>query len=133
MVEMLGPVDVEVGVVTLLDTGMASASVATRVPNPRPTGRYLRVTRVGGQGRNLIQSDVRVLIECWDDDETAAFNAARLAYALLWAAQDSFISPGVYVTRIQLAEPVNFPDPDTRSPRFQFIANLTTSLTEVTP
>ena len=131
MTELLGPADVKTAAITFLDASMPSASVAGRVPNPRPTGRYLRVTRAGGQPRNLIQSDPRLLIECWDDDETAAFNGAQLAYALLWAATDSYLSGDVYVTQIVLTEPVNFPDPDTKQPRYQFLATLTTSLTEV--
>ena len=130
MTELLGPVDVEAAVVSLLD-GSTSANVATAVPNPRPTGGYVRVTRAGGGQRNLIQSDSRLLIECWHDDEVSAFDLARRCWALLWAAQDSFISAGVYATRIDSGEPVNFPDPDTGSPRYQFLSTLTTSLTEV--
>lgn len=131
MTELLGPVDVEAAVVSLLD-GAMSANVATAVPNPRPaSGGYLRVTRAGGGQRNLIQSDPRVLIECWHDDEVAAFDLARHAWALLWAAQDSFMTADVYVTRVESTEPVNFPDPDTDSPRYQFLTTLTTSLTEV--
>lgn len=132
MTGLYAPPDIEGAVVTLLDAG-TSADVSTAVPNPRPAGPMIRVTRAGGSGRNLIQSTPRVLVECWDADEVAAFNLARLAYARLWAAADSFLVPGVYVTRIELTEPVNFPDPDTDQPRYQFIAALTTSLTEVTP
>lgn len=122
----LAPVDIEGAVVSVLGAG-----AATRVPNPRPDGPLIRVTRAGGVTVNLIQSAPRVLVECWDDDEVAAFDLARLAYARLWAAADSFLTPDVYVTRIELTEPVNFPDPDTNKPRYQFVAALTTSLTEV--
>lgn len=128
---MLGPVDIEAAVVAVLDAG-TSAEVATSVENPRPAGPIIRVTRAGGSGRNLIQSTPRVLVECWDDDETDAFNLAQLAYARLWAAQDSFMTADVYVTQVELTEPANFPDPDTDQARYQFLAALTTSLTEVT-
>lgn len=127
---MLAPVDIEAAVVTVLDAG-TSASVATKVENPRPAGPLIRVTRAGGIGVNLIQSAPRVLVECWDDDEVAAFNLARMAYAVLWAGADSYLAAGVYVTRIELTEPVNFPDPDTKKPRYQFVAALTTSLQEI--
>lgn len=123
----LAPPDVESAVVATL-TGVAD-SVATRVPNPRPV-TAVRVTRAGGQGRNLIQSDARILVECWADDTTTAFDIARMAYARLWAAQDSFLGD-VWVTRIEFTEPVNFPDPNTKQARYQFIAQLTASLTDV--
>ncbi|WP_067428530.1 hypothetical protein [Nocardioides jensenii] len=123
------PPDIEAAVVTLLSSHM---TVATKVPNPRPAA-HTRVTAAGGNERNLIQSDARVIVECWGADDTAALGLARLAYAVLWGGQDSFIAPGVWVSQIQLTNPVNLPDPDTRSPRYQFVAQLTASLTEVSP
>ncbi len=128
---MIAPPDIEVGVIAVLTAGMPSASVADSVPNPRPSGTYVRVTATGGQSRNLIQADPRVLVECWAEDKQAAFDAAQLAWARLWAAQDSFLTPQVYATRIESTTPVNFPDPDTDSPRYQFISTITASLTEV--
>lgn len=125
----LAPVDIEGAVVTLLNAAL-TPPVATRVPTPRPAS-CVRVTRAGGQRTNLIQSTPRVLVECWAPSSTAAFDLAALAWGALDGAADSFITPAVYVTRIELTEPVNFPDPDTTSPRYQFIAALTTSLTEV--
>lgn len=132
MTELLAPVDIEAAVITLLGATMTSVDFATGIPNPRPT-RYARITRAGGQGRNLIQSDVRVLLEFFGPDETTAFQDAQMGYALLWAAQDSYLDANVYATQIQLTEPVNFPDPDTKSSRYQFVATITTSLTEVSP
>jgi hypothetical protein len=126
---MLAPVDIEGAVVTMLNDALA-APVATRVPNARPA-EFVRVTRTGGQSRNLVQSDARVLVECWAADGVAAFGLARMAYAHLWASADSFIADDVWVGRVDLTEPVNFPDPDTDSPRYQFLATLTTSLVEV--
>lgn len=129
----LAPVDVETAVIGLLNASMTS-EVSDKVPNPRPAGgQYGRVTRAGGTGRNLIQSDPRLLLEFWAPDATTAFNDARKAYALLWAAQDSYLDADTYATQILLTEPVNFPDPDTKDARYQFLATLTTSLTEVTP
>jgi hypothetical protein len=130
MTELLAPVDIEAAVITLLGAAMTSVDFATGIPNPRPT-RYGRITRSGGQARNLIQSDVRVLLEFFGPDETTAFQDAQMGYALLWAAQDSYLDANVYATQILLTEPVNFPDPDTKSSRYQFVATITTSLTEV--
>lgn len=131
MTAALVPVDIEGAVIVLLDAG-TTASVASKVPNPRPTGGYVRVTRAGGTNLNLIQSRPRVLVECWHDDETTALQLAQRCWALLWAAQDSFMTPEVYVTEIESTEPVNFEDPATDSARYQFISSITTSLAEVT-
>lgn len=120
----LAPVDVEAALVSAL-----ASPVSTRVPNPRPAS-FTRVTRTGGDQRNLVQSDVQVLVECWGPDEASAFGRARSAWAVLWASRGSFLAPGVWVSRAELTEPVNFPDPDTASPRYQFVARLTTGLSE---
>lgn len=122
---MLGPVDVEGEVVTLL-TGAAD-SVGTEVPNPR-TDTIIRVTRAGGSARNAMQADVRLLIECWAADSVAAFNLAATAYARL---RDRYGPADVWGGRAGLADPVNFPDPDTESPRYQFVATILTDLQEV--
>lgn len=124
---MLGPIDVEGEVVTLLNAAL-TPTVSTRIPNPRPAS-HVRVTRAGGQGRSLVQSDVRLLVECWGPDSTEAFDLARLAYAHLWA---TYGDASTWGGAASLTEPVNFPDPDTDSPRYQFLATITTSLTEVT-
>lgn len=124
---MLAPVDVEAEVVTLLNTAL-TPPVSTQIPNPRPAS-HVRVTRTGGQGRNLVQSDPRVLVECWAPDSTAAFELARLAYAHLWA---TYGDAAVWGGRASLTEPANFPDPSTDSARYQFLATITTDLTEVT-
>ncbi|MFT4081187.1 MAG: hypothetical protein QM638_01245 [Nocardioides sp.] len=125
---ILAPVDIETAVCDLLTT-KTGLTFATRVPNPRPSGEaYGRVTRSGGSPRNLIQSDPRVLVECWAPDDVAAFDLARLAYGHLWA---NYGGSGVWGGRISLTEPVNYPDPDTASPRYQFIATITTDLEEL--
>lgn len=131
MTELYAPPDVEGAAVTMLNAAL-TPPVSTRVPNPRPA-TFVRITRAGGQGRNLAQSDARLLVECWADDSVAAFDLARLAYAHLWAARDSYMG-AVWVTRVDLTDPVNFPDPALpAASRYQFLATLTTSLTEVTP
>ncbi|HEY4268415.1 MAG TPA: hypothetical protein VGM94_09515 [Galbitalea sp.] len=130
MPDALAPADIEAAVVGLLDAGMTS-DVATEVPNPRPTDqRYVRVRVTGGNPANLIQSLPRVLVEVWAPDETTAFNDAQKAWALLWAAQHSFVDT-VWVADVESSLPVNFPDPDTESPRYQFVTQIRASLQKV--
>lgn len=125
MTTVLAPADVEVALVAFLP-----GPVATHVPNPRPTA-FTRVTRAGGDRQNLIQGVTRVLVECFAVDEGDAFAGAQAAWGLLGQAAQSYLSDGVWCSRVQLTDPVNFPDPDTKLPRFQFIASLTLSLTQM--
>lgn len=112
------PVDVE----GLARTVLASLGVpvSTRVPSPRPVS-LVRVTRAGGSRRNLVQSDPLLLVECWAPDSVAAFDLARDAWSLIDQFPDWSAS---------LSEPVNFPDPDSGSPRYQFTASLILNLEE---
>lgn len=125
---MLAPPDIEAAVVQLLSPRMDAAS---KIPNPRPA-KHVRISSAGGTDRNLVQADPRVLIESWAPTDLEAIDQARLAYGLLSGAQHSFIGAGVWVSEIDLTVPVNFPDPDTDSPRYQFVAQLIASKTEVT-
>jgi hypothetical protein len=124
---MLAPVDIEAEVVTLLDAALP-VDVSTRLPNPVPGAGAVRVTRAGGNARNLMQSDPRLLVECFAADSVTAFNLARLAYAHLWA---TYGTTDTWGGRASLTEPVNFPDPSTKGARYQFVAQILTNLTEV--
>lgn len=129
---MLAPVDLEAAACAYLAEHVGVT--ATSVLNPRPPDdTFLRITRAGGQGRNLVQSDIRLLVEAWAPDEVDAFNLARLAYAHLWAAQFGRIGE-VLVMAIELTEPTNYPDPALpEASRYQFIATATVGLQDIQP
>lgn len=125
---MLIPVDVEADVIATLTA--AADSVATKVPNPRPSsGSYIRVRRTGGGALGPVQSAPTLLVECWAPDDVAAFALAANAYGRLQAA---YGGASVWGGRIALTDPVNYADPDTPCPRYQFIATLTVPLEELT-
>lgn len=114
---MLGPVDIEAAYADLLD-------VNTHTPTRR-------VSRTGGPGPlNVVQSAVRLLVECYGADSVAAFNNAAQAWALINANQGAFVGD-IWVSRVELTEPVNNPDPATDSDRYQFVAQPTVSLQEI--
>lgn len=120
------PVDAESAACTHL-APLLGVLVSTRVPNPR-NPPFVQITRAGGQARNLVQSDVRLLVECWDVTETGAFELARMTYGQLWRIPPGYMAD-VLVMGIELSEPVNYPDPSTPDHhRYQFIATATTSL-----
>lgn len=115
-----GPVDVEGLLVGILP------GASTRVPKQRPND-FTRVTRAGGTTLNIVQSRPRVLVECWGSTSEAAFARAATAYRAI-ADLARKTTAGVWVAEVELTEPVNFPDDD--RPRYQFVAQLTTSLQE---
>jgi hypothetical protein len=122
------PVDVESAARAYLGPRVG-VPVSTHVPNPRPPS-FVQVTRAGGQARNLVQSDVRLLVECWDVTETGAFDLARITYGQLWRVPPGYMAD-VLVMGMELSEPVNYPDPSTPAAhRYQFIATATTSLAD---
>lgn len=113
------PRDVEGEVIAALSS--LGVPVATRVPNPRPS-EHVRVTRVGGDGVNLVQERPVVLIECWSSNSVAAHDLAARAYHLVDVA---FCGPGT-----RPSSPVNFPDPATDASRYQFVVSPIVNLKE---
>ena len=127
----LRPGDVEGALIALLRAALG-VHVSTRIPNPRPD-RHVKVTRAGGNRANLVQERPLLIIECWGPDSVAAFDLAADAWSALDAANGTVVN-GVPIDlpRDSLASPINMPDPDTSSPRYQFTAQPYARLKETT-
>lgn len=117
----LAPVDIEAAFVTYLNAQL-TPPVSTRVPNPRPAS-HVRVQVVGGEVTNVAMDAPRLLVECWAPTSTAAALLARQAWARIAETPGTTVA-GVFVSRVRSSRPVNFPDPDTTSPRYQFTVDL---------
>lgn len=102
----------------------------TEVPPAMP-GRFCRVSVVGGVRTNPIQSQPRVLVECWSDQSRyAAMRLADQCWARIDAAQHS-TAGGVWFGRIDLSLPTEYPDPNRATAwRVQFTATATAGLTQ---
>jgi hypothetical protein len=124
----LAPPDVEKAFVTYLNAAL-TPPVSTRVPNPRPAA-HVRVQVVGGDSPNVALDAPRLLIECWGADQGAAWALAREAWACVSETRAAWAG-GVWVSSVSLSRPVNFPDPDTASPRYQFTADLRVAMTPI--
>ena len=122
------PVNVEAALVARLRS-VLSVQVGTRVPSSRPD-RFVVLSRAGGDRSNLVQSTPRVLVECWGTTDAAAWSLVQDAWAAVDAVDGEALTQGVWVARVDLTEPVNYPDDATASPRYQFIATLTVNLEE---
>lgn len=105
--------------------------VSTRVPSSRPD-RFLLVSRTGGTRSNLGQSRPVILVEAWAKTDGDSWALASDAYNALDALpyQDEPLGTGVYVADCDLADPVNYPDSQSGTPRYQFVATLTVNLQE---
>jgi hypothetical protein len=123
--------NLEEGLVAYLN-GLLAPAVSTRVPNPRPVS-FVRVGRVGGDQINMAQERAVVLVECWAATAPAAWALAREAHGLL-AGREPLEIPGAELSSRSLSSPVNYPDPATTSPRYQFTMTAAVDLVkEITP
>ena len=125
---MLAPVDVEAAFVSYLN-GVLTPPVATRVPKERPAS-FVRVQVVGGNVDNVAFEAPRLLVECWGGTQGEAVALARSAWAHIAASRGTFVG-SAFVLSANVSRPVNFPDPDTSSPRYQFTADLRVAMTDV--
>lgn len=126
----LAPPDVEKAFIAYLNAAL-TPPVSSRVPNPRPAS-FVRVQVIGGDTLAVVIDAPRLLVECWAADQGAAFALARQAWARMSETRAAWVGE-VWVSSVNLSRPVNFPDPDTTSPRHQFTADLRVAMTKETP
>ena len=109
--------------------GALGVPVSTAVPAQRPD-RFVTVSRAGGPRLNLVQAKPTVLVECWATTTGAAWDLVSAAYDAMDALpdRDGPLPKGAWVADVDLAEPVNNPDAATGTPRYQFVATITTDL-----
>ena len=100
------------------DLSRTDVVVSSQVPNPRPPV-LVRVQAVGGQARDVAHERSLMAVQCWHEGgEVQATDLARVVVAILrsWPADPVH---GRLVTTATATTPYSFPDPDTRTPRFQ--------------
>jgi hypothetical protein len=99
-----------------------SATVATKIPSPRPT-RLVRITASGGGGTlRTVLSARTVIVQCWEATEPDAGELAETCFGLLtWAWRND---AGAIRSASVVGAPASFPDPDTSLPRYQFTLSL---------
>lgn len=110
----------------LKDTPGITVGVGVRVPNPRPAS-FIRVNRIGGAQINMVQERPVILVECWGPDELTAWNLAAAAHEAL-EGRDPLEVNGVELSDRDVSSPVNYPDPSTASPRYQFQLQTTINM-----
>lgn len=120
MSEVLESPDAEAFAITFLKAQTAGLKIATKYPTTIPA-TFVRVSRTGGVGRDLVTDSPTLLFECTAEDSVVAGNLARRQHAIIMAA--ARISDAV--TRVTEVSGVSFfPDPGTNRPRYQFAVQL---------
>lgn len=136
MVGVIGAeqVDVEAHVIAYLRPLLPSgALVATEVPRSR-TGelafpeRMVRVSRAGGVRWSVAHDRPLILVECWAMSGPEAWRLAAAARSAFFALDNTLVlagGAGAWLSHVaESAGPVNFEDPRTRLPRYQFMHEL---------
>lgn len=110
MVQIYGPPNVVAGLVAFYRGRGVDAR--TRVPTTRAAG-MVRVSRIGGFPENGMQDHPRLLVEVWEKNQEASFNAARRLWGLIGAIEDQDALPGLVTHHIEPATmPAQFLDDD---------------------
>lgn len=120
MVEVIVARDAEGAGVKFLNTELTARSITGKavktVPSPM-TFPLVRVSRVGGDTRDVAYDSPLLLFECWANDMKTAIEFASSVRGLVhaWARLSDD------VTAVRSAGDLSFlPDPDTNKPRYQF-------------
>lgn len=98
--------------------------VATRHPSGEPP-RYVRLSRVGGPAVNPFIDSPMVTIECWADNDGAAYDLCKAVRAEIHALDGKRVNDARISGLIETGGPAYFPDPDSPNyHRYQFTVKL---------
>lgn len=119
--------DAELVAVTAIRAGLTSIDDDTLVTNKVPADRpasFVKVFRTGGARQTMVSDFPEVTVESWAPTDTEAHDRAQLARAYVHAMRGT--SPaGVPVYKVtESGGPVNLPDPDSKSQRYTFTAQI---------
>lgn len=122
--ELIAFADPEALAVTWLTGKLGSATVSTKVPNPR-TAAFVKVVSTGGYRRDRAYLESQLTFECWAEKETDAGVLAAHVSTYMDALETETVD-GVFVRRVtHIGGPVNSPDPDSNAPRYLVTKTVT--------
>lgn len=107
------------------------ATVSTDLTFPTDPTRLMpaasvMLSRVGGVPLNIHQDAPLVLFECWTDTRSAAIELARTVRGIVGGINHTDSRGHIHYWN-EAGGLAYFPDPRTRSPRYQFTARFITS------
>lgn len=104
---------------------LVGVPVSAEVPNPRPE-TFVRVERVGGTRRDVVTDLPMVVVECWAPTKEDAASLARATHAHVHALAQTEVDGSWIRAVADVGGPQSFPDPTSRSPRYQFTVQMQT-------
>lgn len=116
-------------IVAALKAGLTAAGdpahVGSKAPRNTsdPSAARIRIQRIGGEESFAVDAPL-LLIECWDPNEAEAERRANRVIRILKEAAGRRFAGGYIHSWKTTSGPVNFPDPDTTSERFQLTGVL---------
>jgi hypothetical protein len=121
MAETIVYPDATLAAVTAIRDGLtaqsSTATVGTRVPNPRPD-LFVTVRRIGGVRRNLVVDSAQLSVECWGLSEQTAHDLAQLCRGFIHAARGTNQDGTVVYHVAEIGGPALLPDPASEQPRY---------------
>lgn len=123
--------DVEAAVIAYLRPLLpAGAVVATDVPKTTRgelsfPARMVRVTRTGGPAWSPAHDGPSMLVECWAAGGPQAWQLAASCRDAMLSLDNTLVGAVWLSHRAETSGPVNYPDPRTPNPRYQFVHQLT--------
>lgn len=123
MTELIVFDDAEALAIGYLSGVLTGTLISSDVPAPR-TGPVVTVLRAGGNRQNLISDGALLVFQAWADTKEEAYDLIKLVRAHVHAMPGNSIN-GTWVYKVTEASgPIYLPEPDDKTPRYQFTAQL---------
>lgn len=101
--------------------GYTGLTVASMVPNPRPTGRFVTVDRTGGPRRDLVVEEAQLTIDAWGTSDIDAYDLAQVVRGIVGSLAGRSYGGVTFYRVDELAGPQHLPDPDSaHQPRYRW-------------
>ena len=113
-------IDIEQALIAYLSKALG-VQVFAEAPKDRPK-EFITVERLGGSSENYVIDYPMVAIQCWDKSRS---KASAFAYEADKALQD-ITAHNRAVAFAKRNSMYNFPDPDSKQPRYQLVYDFVT-------
>jgi len=120
--------DIELAVVNRVRARLVAvgdtATVGTKVPNPRP-GRFVTVRRTGGLASDYVVTEwAQITVEAWGSSDKQALDLAQFVRGVIRAMPGQTLT-GITVYKIEeFSGPANLPDPESSQSRFTWTVSM---------
>jgi hypothetical protein len=104
------------------DLGYTGVPVRSRIPNSRPTGRFVVVQRTGGPVANLVTDGAQLTVEAWSSSDHDAHSLAQACRAIIHSLEGTVVAGSTVYGVDEFSGPGYLPDPASAQSRYTFTA-----------